>query len=123
MASEKPNLNSGAESLTDSTNDLPQTLQQDEEIVTKQGNIITKEGVVVIDEKGVDSSARSDVSTNPFEDPEIRDYYVQVYENSKYECRHVFDAEVTWTPEEEKRIVRKLDYRGMYYSNLITGNF
>ncbi|KAF1808376.1 allantoate permease [Eremomyces bilateralis CBS 781.70] len=50
------------------------------------------------------------ISANPFEDPQIRDYYVGVYEKAKYECRHVFDAEATCTEEEEKKIVKKLDW-------------
>jgi hypothetical protein len=79
----------------------------DAQIVTKGGNIVTKDGVVISTQ---DSDAS--LSTNVFQDPEIRDFYVDMYEKSKYECRHVFDADLTWTPEEEKKLVRKLDLRG-----------
>lgn len=48
---------------------------------------------------------------NPFLDPEAAEYWRTVYEKAQYECRHVFDPSLTWTAEEEKAIVRKLDWR------------
>ena len=48
---------------------------------------------------------------NPFLDPKVAEYYRGLYEASKYECRAAFDPEFDWTPEEEKKLVRKLDYR------------
>jgi hypothetical protein len=48
---------------------------------------------------------------NPFLDPDVEAHWRQVYEDSTYECRHVFDPALTWTEEEEKAIVRKLDWR------------
>lgn len=69
--------------------------------------MITKDGVVVSTEDSDHS-----LSTNVFQDPEVRAYYVGVYEKAKYECRHVFDADLTWTKEEERKLVRKLDWRG-----------
>ncbi|KAF1817455.1 putative pantothenate transporter [Eremomyces bilateralis CBS 781.70] len=74
-------------------------------LVTTKGNIITKDGAIVAT-GDLDSSD----SANPFTDPQIRDYYIGVYEKAKYECRHVFDADATWTEEEEKKIVKKLDW-------------
>lgn len=63
----------------------------------------------------VESDVESDLSThkpdNPFADPVVAEYYRDVYERAQYECRHVFDPEVEWTEEEEKAIVRKLDWR------------
>ena len=47
---------------------------------------------------------------NPFDDPAVTEHWRQVYEKSRYECRHVFDPKLTWTEEEEKRLVRKLDW-------------
>ncbi|KAF2665713.1 MFS general substrate transporter [Microthyrium microscopicum] len=52
-----------------------------------------------------------DISSNVFADPEIRAFYEQVYEDAQYECRHVFDADLTWSEEEERKLVRKLDWR------------
>ncbi len=52
-----------------------------------------------------------DLKTNPFLDPEVSAHWEGVYEEAQYECRHVFDATLTWTEEEEKRVIRKLDWR------------
>jgi hypothetical protein len=95
------------QSLEKTGEGVPRALANNAELVTSKGNIITKDGAVV-------STAYSDtsLSENIFADPEIRDYYKQVYEDAKYESRHVFDADATWTPEEEKKIVRKLDWHG-----------
>ncbi|KAK9420449.1 putative Major facilitator superfamily (MFS) profile domain-containing protein [Seiridium unicorne] len=56
------------------------------------------------DDEGYDSK-------NPFIDPTVAAHWKQVYEASTYECRHLFDPNLTWTAEEEKKIVRKLDWR------------
>lgn len=48
-------------------------------------------------------------SENIFADPEVAAHYVQLYEKAQYECRHVFDPKLEWTPQEERRLVRKLD--------------
>ena len=48
---------------------------------------------------------------NPFLDPQVAAHYREVYENSHYESRHVFDPALTWSREEERAIVRKLDWR------------
>lgn len=48
---------------------------------------------------------------NPFSDPAVAAHWKAVYEKSHYECRHVFDPELTWTEEEERKLVRKLDWR------------
>ena len=49
--------------------------------------------------------------SNPFLDPKVAEHYRQIYEDAKYECRHVFDPSLEWTAEEEKNVVRKLDWR------------
>lgn len=48
---------------------------------------------------------------NPFLDPDVASHYRVLYEKARYECRHVFDPSLEWTPVEEKAIVRKLDWR------------
>lgn len=48
---------------------------------------------------------------NPFLDPDVSEYWRQAYEKSQYECRHVFDPTLTWSEEEEKRLIRRLDWR------------
>ncbi|KAK4064178.1 uncharacterized protein Triagg1_9157 [Trichoderma aggressivum f. europaeum] len=48
---------------------------------------------------------------NPFRDPAVAQHWTEVYEKSQYECRHVFDPSLSWTEEEERRLIRKLDWR------------
>ena len=86
---------------------IPKAALKDAELVTAQGNVITKDGVIISTQ-----DSNQSLPTNIFQDPEVKSYYIDLYEKSKYECRHVFDADLTWTPEEEKRLVRKLDVRG-----------
>ncbi|KAF2716405.1 putative pantothenate transporter [Polychaeton citri CBS 116435] len=50
------------------------------------------------------------LSQNPFLDAKIAEYYRGVYERANYECRHVFDPNLEWTPKEERKLVRKLDW-------------
>lgn len=45
-----------------------------------------------------------------FSDPKVAEYWHNVYENAKYECRHRFDPSATWTPEEEKKLKRRVGY-------------
>lgn len=49
--------------------------------------------------------------SNPFLDPATAEYYTKVYEDCEYECRSAFDPGLEWTEDEERRIVRKLDWR------------
>jgi MFS transporter, ACS family, DAL5 transporter family protein len=79
------------------------------EVITAAGNIITKDGLVLNTKAHYTNLNGSD---HIFADPEVAAYYVKVYEKAHYECRHVFDPTLTWTKEEEKKIVRKLDWRG-----------
>jgi len=40
----------------------------------------------------------------------VAEHYVNVYEKAHYECRHVFDPDLKWTENEEKTVIRKLDW-------------
>ncbi|SPJ75595.1 related to permease [Fusarium torulosum] len=66
--------------------------------------------VDVRDNDSSDESASSSIE-HPFTDPEIADRWRKVYENAKYENRHRFDPGFTWTAQEEKKLVRKIDFR------------
>ncbi|RSL44521.1 hypothetical protein CEP53_011201 [Fusarium sp. AF-6] len=57
-----------------------------------------------------DETASSTIE-HVFSDPQVADRWRKVYENAKYENRHRFDPNYTWTSEEEKRLVRKIDWR------------
>ncbi len=72
---------------------------------TKQGGLLPPSDLSGSEEGGYATEK------NPFADPVAAEHWRQVYEKSRYECRHVFDPNLTWTEEEEKRIVRKLDWR------------
>jgi hypothetical protein len=61
-----------------------------------------------------------DFAKNPFADPDVAAHWRQVYENSQYECRHVFDPTLTWSEQEEKAVVRKLEWRVCLWA---VGNF
>ena len=43
-----------------------------------------------------------------FDDSDAAEYWANVYEKAQYEGRHRFDPSFTWTPEEEKKLVRKV---------------
>jgi len=63
------------------------------------------------EDSGSDEEFEDDLEKNPFLDPNVAAHWKQVYENANYECRHVFDPTLTWTEEEEKRVIRKVDFR------------
>lgn len=48
------------------------------------------------------------VEPHVFTNPRRAAHWLQVYEKATYEGRHRFDASWTWTPEEEKRLRRKV---------------
>jgi hypothetical protein len=53
-------------------------------------------------------SQSTNYTDHVFSDPKIADYWRAVYEKAQYEGRHRFDPSYTWTPEEEKRLRRKV---------------
>ncbi|KAJ2981781.1 hypothetical protein NUW58_g6601 [Xylaria curta] len=59
----------------------------------------------------VPSDEELPLKSNPFENPHVANHWRQVYENCRYECRHAFDATLEWSEQEEKRVIRKLDFR------------
>ncbi|CAM1510556.1 Fc.00g008910.m01.CDS01 [Cosmosporella sp. VM-42] len=60
-------------------------------------------------DSGHESSGSTD--SHVFSDPAVADYWVKKYEKAKYENRHRFDPNYTWTAQEEKKLVRKIDFR------------
>ncbi|QPG75876.1 hypothetical protein FOA43_003262 [Brettanomyces nanus] len=48
---------------------------------------------------------------NPFLKPKVADYYRDIYEKTKYECRGRFDPYFVWTKKEQDKLRRKLDIR------------
>jgi hypothetical protein len=72
-------------------------------LVSDKDNIITDDGELIV--------TSSEDEENAFRDPEIAEYYRQLYEKSKYECRHLFDPELEWTKKEESAVVWRLEWR------------
>lgn len=56
------------------------------------------------------------IKANPFLDPDVASHWIAIYENAQYECRREFDPSFTWTKEEEKKLVRKLDWRVCFWA-------
>jgi sugar phosphate permease len=83
----------------------------DAKLVTKSGNVIDAEGNVIVTSADSGSDIEGGLRDNIFLDPEVANYYRDIYENARYEGRHVFDPELTWTKEEERKIVWKLEFR------------
>ena len=83
----------------------------DAKLVTKSGNVIDSEGNVIVTSADSDSDIEGGIRDNIFLDPEVANYYRDVYENAQYEGRHVFDPELTWTKQEERKIIWKLEFR------------
>ncbi|KAI0010324.1 MFS general substrate transporter [Xylariaceae sp. FL0662B] len=50
-------------------------------------------------------------STHVFSDPVKAEHWRNIYEKARYENRHRFDPNYTWTAEEEQRLVKKIDFR------------
>ncbi len=72
---------------------------------------VDTKGSAYLDTTSTSEDEFDDLTKNPFLDPEVATHWRQVYEDAQYECRHVFDPTLTWTEEEEKRVLRKLDWR------------
>ncbi|KAF7915734.1 hypothetical protein BELL_0074g00240 [Botrytis elliptica] len=88
----------------------PDDSLQYEEVTTFGDPIPVKNATFV--STGSDSDEDGSVfAKNPFLDPDVREHWTGVYEKSQYECRHAFDPNFTWTEEEERRLVRRLDWR------------
>lgn len=82
------------------------------DIVTSSGNIITEDGQVIINRTLTkDSELDAVLSKNIFKDPEVAKYYRNLYDASEYECREAFDPDFEWTPEEEKAVKWKIEFR------------
>ncbi|QWU89877.1 hypothetical protein CA3LBN_004225 [Candidozyma haemuli] len=64
----------------------------------------------VVQVVSIDNESQADsLLSNPFKDPAVAQYYHDLYEKSQYECRSAFDPDFEWSPEEEKKVIRKLD--------------
>ena len=67
-----------------------------------------------------DSSIESNqLKKNPFLDPQVEEYYRELYTRSGYESYSAFDPTFEWTEEEEKKVIRKLNWRVAFTACLL----
>ncbi|RLV88579.1 putative transporter [Meyerozyma sp. JA9] len=50
------------------------------------------------------------INSHVFQDPVVAEFYRDLYEKVNYECKDHFNPDLTWTKEEEKKILRKNDW-------------
>ncbi|TEY70373.1 hypothetical protein BOTCAL_0105g00150 [Botryotinia calthae] len=103
VAKDKTDPRSGAARQPDDS------LQYEE--ATKFGDPIPVKDSAFVSTASDSDEDGSAFAKNLFLDPDVRDHWTAVYEKSQYECRHAFDPNLTWTEEEERRLVRRLDWR------------
>lgn len=113
MAASGPNHNSSVSTPKQekSNNDLQfdRTDSSQSESIRKNDTFVT----TVSDSSDEDGEK---FKKNPFLDPDVAAHWATIYEKSGYECRHVFDPTLTWTEEEEKKLVRRLDWRVCFWA-------
>ncbi|VVT48688.1 uncharacterized protein SAPINGB_P001902 [Magnusiomyces paraingens] len=51
-----------------------------------------------------------------FRDPEVTEYYRQMYENATYEGRFHFDPDFQWTPKQERKLLWKIEFRACLWA-------
>ncbi|KAK4237929.1 major facilitator superfamily domain-containing protein [Achaetomium macrosporum] len=98
--------------MASSTKLAPTTVVEDKQHgVVNAKDIAALESTSASEDSGTEDTEEKDLVENPFLNPHVAAHWRQVYEEAQYECRHVFDPTLTWTEEEEKRVIRKLDWR------------
>lgn len=60
-----------------------------------------------------DLEEQTEFQENPFLDPFIANHYRQIYNDCNYECRGAFDPHFTWTKEEDRKVMKKVDRRAI----------
>lgn len=64
----------------------------------------------------LDGKAGSKAYNHIFKDPKVAKYWTDIYEETKYENRHLIDPELTWTPKEERKVVLKSDWHACLWA-------
>lgn len=118
-SSEEDHIKKDVEKGYDSTKTTTQELYVagDNDYVTKSGNVITEDGQVIIrPEYSRDPAYLESLKDNVFKDPDVANFYRDLYEKSKYEGRFHFDPEFEWTPAEERKVRWKLEFRACLWA-------
>ncbi|CEP22079.1 unnamed protein product [Cyberlindnera jadinii] len=66
-----------------------------------------------------DEESLSSSEYHIFKDAENVKFYTNIYEKAQYECRHLFDPIFTWTPEEERKVIWKCDWRVTFWAYIM----
>jgi hypothetical protein len=80
------------------------------------GNTTTAQDATSTDSASDEERAAGDLGSNGahvFSDPKVAEYWRGVYETARYECRHRFDPSATWSPEEEKKLRRRVSHTAL----------
>ncbi|CAI4386301.1 CHS_3a_G0025170.mRNA.1.CDS.1 [Saccharomyces cerevisiae] len=78
--------------------------------VQKEEYDIVEKAQLSVSAESLTSDSES-ISHNPFDDFHKAERWRKVYESSGYEGLSKFDPEFTWTKDEEKKLVRKMDLK------------
>lgn len=62
----------------------------------------------VIEMTGTKEATLDYQTDNVFSDPAVAEHWRNVYERAKYESRHRFDPDFTWSPQSEVLLKRKV---------------
>ena len=57
-----------------------------------------------------ESNEAPDSANNPFLNPVVKEKYLAIYEDAKYECRFRFDETFRWTKKQQRKLTYKLDF-------------
>ena len=80
------------------------------EVAGKESAPASASGDGLVDSEGYGSS-----DEHIFTDPAVANYWRDVFQTAGYENRHRFDPSFTWSAEEERKLVRKIDLRIMLW--------
>mgnify|MGYP001413719771 CR=1 FL=1 len=87
----------------------------DKEKVAVHSGSVSGSASVQSGEGNVDAEGYGSTDNHIFSDPAVAEYWRGVYEKAGYENRHRFDPSFTWTAEEERKLLRKIDIRIMLW--------
>lgn len=64
----------------------------------------------------IESSSGHSSNEHDFQNPEKAKFWMEEYEKANYESRHLIDPEMSWTPQEERRVVLKSDFHACLWA-------
>ncbi|KAK4226000.1 major facilitator superfamily domain-containing protein [Podospora fimiseda] len=85
----------------------------------KKENILDsgRDSAASVDEEDfADAEGYGSTRNHIFSDPSVAEYWHGIYEKAGYENRHRFQPEFQWTAEEERKVLRKIDWRIMLWA-------